>query len=140
MAFYEEDQAALEQLKLQFSNAHFVQKTDLMQQEALFIFRNDWHKLRDIKLHLKGTPFQLKVWETLLKIPMGRLATYGTVAGAVGKPGAARAVGTAIGNNPVAFLIPCHRVIQSTGSFGGYMWGNTRKTAILGWEGAKNFQ
>ena len=140
MAFYEEDQAALEQLKLQFSNAHFVQKTDLMQQEALFIFRNDWHKLHDIKLHLKGTPFQLKVWETLLKIPMGRLVTYGTVAGAVDKPGAARAVGTAIGSNPVAFLIPCHRVIQSTGSFGGYMWGNTRKTAILGWEGAKNFQ
>ena len=140
MAFYEKDQAALEHLKLQFANAHFIQKTDLMQQEAMFIFRNDWRKLHDIKLHLKGSPFQLKVWETLLKIPMGRLATYGTVAGAIGKPGASRAVGTAIGNNPVAFLIPCHRVIQSTGAFGGYMWGKTRKTAILGWEGAKNFQ
>lgn len=102
----------------------------------MFIFQNDWSKLQQIKLHLKGTEFQLKVWEVLLKVPMGKLATYGTIAEQLGNPNASRAVGTAIGSNPVAFLIPYHRVIQSTGIFGGYMWGNTRKTAIIGWEGA----
>jgi AraC family transcriptional regulator of adaptative response/methylated-DNA-[protein]-cysteine methyltransferase len=84
-----------------------------------------------------GTPFQLKVWETLLKIPTGNLSTYGTIAREIDKPKASRAIGTAIGSNPVAFLIPCHRVIQSTGNLGGYKWGNTRKTAIIGWEAAK---
>ncbi len=115
----------------------FSRKLDLAQQNALFIFQNDWSKLSEIKLHLKCTDFQLKVWETLLKIPMGQLSTYGTIAHQIQKPNASRAVGTAIGSNPVAFLIPCHRVIQSSGTFGGYMWGNTRKTAIIGWEGAQ---
>ena len=110
---------------------------DLVQQNALFIFQNDWSNLPDIKLHLKGTDFQLKVWETLLKIPMGELSTYGDIAKKIQNPNASRAVGTAIGSNPVAFLIPCHRVIQSSGNFGGYMWGNTRKTAIIGWEVSK---
>jgi AraC family transcriptional regulator, regulatory protein of adaptative response / methylated-DNA-[protein]-cysteine methyltransferase len=73
----------------------------------------------------------------LLKIPMGQLSTYASIAQKIEKPNASRAVGTAIGSNPVAFLIPCHRVIQSSGIFGGYMWGNTRKTAIIGWEGAQ---
>jgi AraC family transcriptional regulator of adaptative response/methylated-DNA-[protein]-cysteine methyltransferase len=68
---------------------------------------------------------------------MGNLATYGTIANQIGNPNASRAVGTAIGSNPIAFLIPCHRVIQSSGAFGGYMWGNTRKTAIIGWESAQ---
>lgn len=68
---------------------------------------------------------------------MGQLTTYGAIATEIENPKASRAVGTAIGSNPVAFLIPCHRVIQSTGIIGGYMWGNTRKTAIIGWEGTK---
>lgn len=68
---------------------------------------------------------------------MGRLSTYGAIANQIGSPSASRAVGTAIGSNPVAYLIPCHRVIQSTGTLGGYMWGNTRKTAIIGWESAR---
>jgi AraC family transcriptional regulator of adaptative response/methylated-DNA-[protein]-cysteine methyltransferase len=84
-----------------------------------------------------GSDFQLKVWESLLKIPMGKLTTYGTIAKQIGNPKAARAVGTAIGSNPVAFLIPCHRIIQSSGITGGYMWGPTRKTAIIGWESAR---
>ena len=75
--------------------------------------------------------------ETLLKIPMGQLSTYGHIASKIGHAKASRAVGTAIGSNPVAYLIPCHRVIQSSGNIGGYMWGNTRKTAIIGWEAAK---
>ncbi len=138
MAFYDNEEVALTTLKTKFPNAVFNNKADLFQKNAVFIFNNDWSKLPEIKLHLKGTDFQLKVWETLLKIPMGQLSTYGTVATAMQKPTASRAIGTAIGSNPVAFLIPCHRVIQSTGNIGGYMWGNTRKTAIIGWEGAKS--
>lgn len=137
MAFENNETEALEQLKSKFPNATFQRKLDLLQQNALFIFQSDWSKLGEIKLHLKGTEFQLKVWESLLKIPMGQLSTYGQLAENIGNPKASRAVGTAIGSNPVAFLIPCHRVIQSSGNFGGYMWGNTRKMAIIGWEGAK---
>ncbi|MDR6761189.1 AraC family transcriptional regulator of adaptative response/methylated-DNA-[protein]-cysteine methyltransferase [Flavobacterium sp. 2755] len=137
MAFAEDEAIGFNDLKHKFPNAAFTRKLDLAQQNALFIFQNDWSKLSEIKLHLKGTDFQLKVWETLLKIPMGQLSTYGTIANQIQKPNASRAVGTAIGSNPVAFLIPCHRVIQSSGIFGGYMWGNTRKTAIIGWEGAQ---
>jgi AraC family transcriptional regulator of adaptative response/methylated-DNA-[protein]-cysteine methyltransferase len=73
----------------------------------------------------------------LLKIPMGDLTTYGTIAASIDKPSASRAVGTAIGSNPIAFLIPCHRVIQSSGNLGGYMWGTIRKNAMIGWEAAK---
>lgn len=137
MAFNDNEEKALEELKAKFPNAIFQRKLDLIQQNALFIFQNDWNKLHQIKLHLKGTDFQVKVWETLLKIPMGQLSTYGSIADKMGNPNASRAVGTAIANNPVAFLIPCHRVIQSNGNIGGYMWGNTRKTAIIGWESAK---
>lgn len=137
IAFYEDENAALVTLQNHFPNAAFQQKLDLNQQNALFIFQHDWSKLPKIKLHLKGTDFQLKVWEALLKIPMGQLSTYGAIAEKIQNPNASRAVGSAIGSNPVAFLIPCHRVIQSTGVFGGYMWGNTRKTAIIGWEGAQ---
>ena len=137
MAFENNEETALKNLLNKFPNATFHRKLDLMQQNALFIFQNDWSKLNKIKLHLKGTDFQLKVWESLLKIPMGGLSTYGRLAESIGNPNASRAVGTAIGSNPVAYLIPCHRVIQSTGNFGEYMWGSTRKTAIIGWEGAK---
>jgi len=137
MAFEDDEEKALNNLKSKFPNASFQRKLDLQQQNALFIFQNNWSKLSEIKLHLKGTGFQLKVWETLLKIPMGGLSTYGNIAEQIGNANASRAVGTAIGNNPVAFLIPCHRVIQSSGNFGGYMWGNTRKTAIIGWEMSK---
>lgn len=137
MAFADDEQMALHDLYAHFPRAQFRQMVDLIQQNALYIFTQDWSKLHQIKLHLKGTDFQLKVWETLLKIPMGQLTTYGTIAQKIRNPEASRAVGTAIGNNPVAFLIPCHRVIQSTGSIGGYMWGPTRKTAMIGWEAAK---
>ena len=125
------------QLKAQFPKAKFVQQQDELQKKAVSILQSDHQDLSEIKLHLKGTEFQLKVWESLLKIPMGELTTYGAIAKDIGNNKASRAVGTAIGSNPVAFLIPCHRVIQSSGHFGGYMWGTTRKTAIIGWEGVK---
>lgn len=137
MAFYEDELLALSLLKNYFPNASFRELVDSFQQNVLHIFNQDWTQLNQLKLHLKGTDFQINVWKALLKIPLGELRTYGSVATQIEKPNASRAVGTAIGSNPVAFLIPCHRVIQSTGTFGGYMWGNTRKTAIIGWEGAK---
>ena len=137
MAFADDEQKALRDLLQHFPHARYKQMVDLIQQNALYIFTHDWNKLHQVKLHLKGTNFQLKVWEMLLKIPMGQLSTYGTIAARLQNPNASRAVGTAIGSNPVAFLIPCHRVIQSTGTVGGYMWGSVRKTAIIGWEAAK---
>ncbi len=137
IAFADDEIKALKDLQNIFPNAVYKQMLDLIQQNALFMFTHNWKKLHEIKLHLKGTAFQLKVWETLLKIPVGQLSTYGSIARTIEKPKASRAVGTAIGDNPVAFLIPCHRVIQSTGILGGYHWGNTRKAAIIGWEAAK---
>jgi AraC family transcriptional regulator, regulatory protein of adaptative response / methylated-DNA-[protein]-cysteine methyltransferase len=137
MAFEEEETVAFNKMREKFPNATFIKKLDLMQQHALFIFQNDWSKLNQIKLHLKGTDFQLKVWETLLKIPFGGLSTYGTVAKGIEKPLASRAVASAVAANPVAYLIPCHRVIQSTGVIGGYHWGSVRKTSIIGWEASK---
>jgi AraC family transcriptional regulator, regulatory protein of adaptative response / methylated-DNA-[protein]-cysteine methyltransferase len=137
MAFIEDESIAFTALKDHFPNATFRRMLDPIQQNALYIFTQDWSKISQIKLHLKGTDFQLKVWQTLLKIPLGQLTTYGAIAHKIDNPNSSRAVGTAIGSNPVAFLIPCHRVIQATGTFGGYMWGNTRKTAIIGWEAAK---
>ncbi len=88
-------------------------------------------------LHLRGTNFQLKVWEALLRIPEGALVSYDELAAWIGEPGAARAVGNAVGRNPIPLLIPCHRVIRKSGDFGGYRWGLPRKKAILGWEMAK---
>jgi AraC family transcriptional regulator, regulatory protein of adaptative response / methylated-DNA-[protein]-cysteine methyltransferase len=140
MAFAVEESTAFSIMQSHFLNATFNRKLDLIQQNALFIFQNDWSKLNKIKLHLKGTGFQLKVWEALLKIPMGQLTTYGNIAHQIEKPYASRAVGTAIGSNPVAFLIPCHRIIQGSGKFGGYMWGGTRKAAIIGWETSKSIE
>jgi AraC family transcriptional regulator of adaptative response/methylated-DNA-[protein]-cysteine methyltransferase len=140
IAFVEDAAVGFTNLQAHYPRANFIQQTDELQLQALSIFSKDWQHLPQIKLHLKGTHFQLKVWEALLKIPMGQLTTYGNIANAINSPKASRAVGTAIGGNPVAFLIPCHRVIQATGNIGGYMWGATRKTAIIGWEAATIFQ
>lgn len=137
LAFADDAELALSVLRSKFPNARYSQVVDMIQQNAMFIFTHDWSKLSQVKLHLKGTPFQLKVWEALLKVPMGRLTTYGAIAKQIAVPNASRAVGTAVGDNPVAFLIPCHRIIQSTGVFGGYHWGPLRKTAIIGWEAAQ---
>lgn len=137
LSFADNREEAFSQLRAQFPNAAYHQMVDLVQQNALFIFEKDWSKLSNIKLHLKGTAFQLKVWDALLKIPLGGLHTYGLVAQTIQLPNASRAVGNAIGDNPVAFLIPCHRVIRSTGEFGQYHWGANRKSAIIGWEAAR---
>lgn len=137
MEFCSSKEIAKQNLLKKFPNANFMEKQVEMQKKALAIFKGDWTNPQEIKLHLNGTEFQLKVWETLLKIPKGGLTTYGTIAKKIEKPNASRAVGTAIGKNPIAFLIPCHRVIQSSGKLGGYMWGEVRKTAIIGWESSE---
>lgn len=135
--FDDNEADALGALRQRFPNASYQQIVDKYQQDALFIFQKDWRQLDQIKLHLHGTAFQLKVWESLLKIPLGALTTYGSIAQTIGKPRASRAVGTAIGSNPVAYLIPCHRVIQGSGALGGYRWGPSRKSAMIGWEAAR---
>jgi AraC family transcriptional regulator, regulatory protein of adaptative response / methylated-DNA-[protein]-cysteine methyltransferase len=135
IAFYDDEKLAISQLQKSFSKAQYFKKENPFFKNVRTIFNNNFNDIEKIKLHLKGTDFQLKVWETLLTIPMGHLSTYGNIASKINNPKAARAVGSAIGDNPVAFLIPCHRVIQSTGIFGGYMWGPKRKTAMIGWEG-----
>ncbi|MHB1278186.1 MAG: methylated-DNA--[protein]-cysteine S-methyltransferase [Bacteroidia bacterium] len=138
MVFTEDESSATSGLKSRFPNATFQLQPAAIHQKALSIFSGDWSDRDQLKLHLRGSEFQLKVWETLLSIPMGRLSSYGEIAEKIGDPKASRAVGTAIGSNPVAFLIPCHRVIQASGALGGYMWGKTRKAAIIGWEAAKS--
>lgn len=142
LVFADEEEDSLIELQARFPNAFFQQVKDKLQQDAMRIFSPDWFNMlpgseQKLKLHLKGSKFQLKVWEALLKIPVARLTTYGQIAELIGNPRSSRAVGTAIGQNPVAFLIPCHRVIRSSGEFGGYRWNSNRKTAMIGWEGIK---
>lgn len=138
MSFADDEFLAFQELKTMFPKANFVNQPDGIQENALLIFSHtDNSKPEQIKVHLKGTDFQLKVWEALLKIPSGRLTSYGTIANKIGSPKASRAVGSAIGDNPIAFIIPCHRVIQGAGTYGQYRWGSTRKSALIGWEAAK---
>lgn len=99
-----------------------------------FLRPNNTIDLPILKLHIKGSEFQLKVWEALLHIPAGNLTSYKTIANAVGNPNSSRAVGSAIGKNPVAILIPCHRVLQTSGQLGGYRWGLERKSALISLE------
>ncbi len=134
MSFTADLESSLSLLKKEFPLAHFIQQDHPMQQEALAIFDPTIENLAHIKLHMKGTAFQLKVWQALLAIPAGSCNTYKQLAETIGHPKAYRAVGTAIGQNPIAYLIPCHRVIQASGHMGGYRWEPLRKKAILGWE------
>jgi AraC family transcriptional regulator of adaptative response/methylated-DNA-[protein]-cysteine methyltransferase len=127
------------QLKNEFKGATLIRDQHETQIFVNRIFSNGDSKAKDrISLWLKGTPFQLKVWEALLKIPEGFLASYDMIAAAIGQPGASRAVGSAIGKNPIAYLIPCHRVIRKEGKIGHYRWGTPRKMAILGFEASVN--
>lgn len=137
MGFSDQEQIDFSELEKRFPKAQFVEQMDEFQKNILKVFSKDWGKTNKIQLHLKGTDFQFEVWSALIKIPMGSLISYGSLAEMIQKPKAARAVGTAIGSNPIAFLIPCHRIVQSSGDLGGYMWGTVRKTAIIGWEAAQ---
>lgn len=96
-----------------------------------------WRAEAPLRVVLIGTDFEVRVWETLLRIPLGRASTYGAVAARLGKPKAARAVGAAVGRNPISFVVPCHRVLGGSGALTGYHWGITRKQAIIGWEAGR---
>lgn len=138
MTFADEGEAeALLRMKCALPNATYRMSTDRNQRNALLFFTRDWSKPDQIKLHLRGTEFQLKVWNALLQIPSGGLTTYSDLARKAGHERAQRAVGTALGNNPVVLLIPCHRVIRSSGIIGNYRYGASRKNAIIGWEAAE---
>lgn len=132
LAFTEEEHEGLSALQAAFPKAFYIYGSDALHSSALQAFHQD--QPENIRLHLKGSPFQLNVWQALLRIPAGKLSTYGTIARQLEQPGASRAVGTAIGDNPVAYLIPCHRVIRSSGLTGEYHWGSSRKKAMIGWE------
>ena len=93
-----------------------------------------WRQDQPLRVVLIGTDFEVRVWETLLKIPMGRATTYSDIAGCIDRPKASRAVGAAVGKNPVSFVVPCHRVLGKSGALTGYHWGITRKQAMIGWE------
>lgn len=126
-------------VKQYFPKAQLKNYSPIWHQQIAQWFRQDFseHLQQKLPLNLAGTPFQLQVWEALLTIPEGQLRTYQDIAEQIGKPKAVRAVATAIGQNPIAYLIPCHRVIRATGMVGEYHWQKGRKLALLAWEMAK---
>ncbi len=124
----------LERLRKDWSRATLVEDLEGTAGMVERIFAEEPRAQAPLTLYLRGTNFQVKVWEALIRIPPGSVTTYGEVARIVGRPGASRAVGTAVGSNPVAFVIPCHRVIRRSGGIGGYRWGVERKRLILAWE------
>ncbi len=129
------DRRGLSSLRHRWGGARFEHDRCAAREIAGRIFSDQ--RNGQIRLELSGTNFQIKVWEALLRIPSGTLVSYGDVARSIGHPHAHRAVGTAVGQNPIAYLIPCHRVIKSTGAFGHYGGGATRKKVLLGWEAAR---
>jgi len=135
MAFAEEtgDAAALKDMQSRWPDAKFIKAAAQIQPWVTDAFAAK----PTTQLHLIGAPFQIKVWEALLTIPSGTVTTYSEIAGAIGNPRAARAVGTAVGKNPISWLIPCHRALRKSGGLGGYHWGLPVKRAMLAWESAR---
>jgi AraC family transcriptional regulator of adaptative response/methylated-DNA-[protein]-cysteine methyltransferase len=132
------EDATLAEMKARWPKATYVADAAQTAPIARRIFDPTlWQAEQPLRVVLIGTDWEVRVWQALLKIPMGRLATYSGIAGKVRSPAAARAVGTAVGKNPIAFVVPCHRVIGKAGDLTGYHWGLTRKRAMLGWEAGK---
>jgi len=127
--FAEWNKDAFADVKSRMPQVDFVQQSDVFQQQAVDFLNNLTKQLPPF--HLKGTDFQIAVWNALLEIPYGKLVTYQDIASQIGKPNACRAVGAAIGKNPVSVLIPCHRVVRSSGGLGGFYWGLDVKKMIL---------
>jgi AraC family transcriptional regulator of adaptative response/methylated-DNA-[protein]-cysteine methyltransferase len=129
-------EATMEDLLSRWPEADFVEDPMRLRPWALAAFGSDG-ELTSAPVHLIGAPFQIKVWEALLRIPSGHVATYSDIAAAIGHPRAARAVGTAVGRNPISWVIPCHRALRKAGGLGGYHWGLGVKRAMLAWESAR---
>ncbi|MFI4972509.1 MAG: methylated-DNA--[protein]-cysteine S-methyltransferase, partial [Hyphomicrobiales bacterium] len=129
------ERKALSDMRSRWPNARYVEDFATTAATARRIFDPAlWRVEQPLRVVLIGTDFEIRVWEKLLTIPMGRLDTYSGVAAKVGEPKAARAVGAAVGKNPICFVVPCHRVVGKNGDITGYHWGITRKRAMLGWE------
>ncbi len=140
LQFYESDNLldAADSLQRQWPQAELQQQPEQTQAIADRLNQSLATNGKPLAVLVKGTNFQIQVWRALLTLPPGGLATYQDIANQLGRPTAARAVGTAIGANPVGYFIPCHRVIRATGEIGGYHWGPLRKTMMLGWEAAQS--
>jgi len=131
----DEEAATLTDMKARWPRATYIEDAAATQPVARRIFdRAAWRPDRPLRVVMIGSDFEIRVWETLLRLPLGKAATYSDIAAHLGRPKAARAVGTAVGRNPLSFVVPCHRVLGKGGSLTGYHWGLTRKRAILGWE------
>jgi AraC family transcriptional regulator, regulatory protein of adaptative response / methylated-DNA-[protein]-cysteine methyltransferase len=129
---------AFKDMQRRWPNAQYTEDISRTTPFSVRIFSNEqWKANAPLRITFIGTDFEIRVWEGLLKIPMGRATTYGALASHVGKPKAARAVGAAVGKNPISFVVPCHRVIGKSGELTGYHWGLNRKRAMLGWEAGK---
>ncbi len=131
-------EGALADMVRRWPNANFVRDDEGTAAYVAQAFDPQvWKSGRPLRVVMIGSDFEIRVWETLLRIPMGRATTYSTIARHIGKPKAARAVGAAVGRNPISFVVPCHRVLGASGALTGYHWGLTRKQAIIGWESAR---
>ena len=130
-----EEMPALADMQRRWPLATYIESFAETAPSAKRIFdSSQWREDQPLRVVLIGTDFEVRVWETLLKIPMGRATTYSDVACKISSPKASRAVGAAVGRNPISFVVPCHRVIGKSGALTGYHWGITRKRAMLGWE------
>lgn len=130
-----DEKLALADMMARWPEALYVEDRDRTSLAAEQIFNpGQWTADRPLRVVFIGSDFEIRVWETLLRIPLGKATTYSDIAQHLGKPSAARAVGTAVGKNPISFVVPCHRVLGKSGGLCGYHWGLTRKRAILGWE------
>ena len=133
-----EEKAALADMQGRWPKARYVEDSARTAPLAQRIFNSTkWHPDQPLRVVLIGTDWEVRVWETLLKIPMGQATTYSDIARKVGSEKASRAVGAAVGKNPVSFVVPCHRVLGKSGKLTGYHWGITRKCAMLGWEAGR---
>ena len=130
-----EERIALDDMRGRWPNADYVEDLSATQPYAARIFEPArWRSEEPLRVVLIGTDFQVRVWEALLRIPMGKAYAYSDIAQSIGSPSASRAVGAAVGANPISFVVPCHRALGKSGALTGYHWGLTRKRAILGWE------
>ncbi len=137
-ADFGEEKTALADMRSRWPKAKYAEDSARTAPVAQRIFdKKLWRPDRPLRVVLIGTDFEVRVWETLMRIPMGRATTYSDIADSMGKPKAPRAVGAAVGKNPISFVVPCHRVIGKSGELTGYHWGLTRKCAMLGWEAGK---
>jgi AraC family transcriptional regulator of adaptative response/methylated-DNA-[protein]-cysteine methyltransferase len=125
--------AAMADMRARWPKAAFVEAPERLEAWVSAAFRGTG----ETRLHLSGGPFQIKVWEALMQVPSGHVTTYSDIATAIGSPRAVRAVGTAVGRNPVSWIIPCHRALRKAGGLGGYHWGLDVKRAMLAWEAAR---